>query len=62
MIAYAAVPLLTHASLYVMKLSPIVLKLEVRQADAAAIGVILLAVAQVMSLGCEINDDLKSFV
>jgi hypothetical protein len=62
MIAYAAVPLLTHASLYVMKLSPIALKLEVRQADAAAIGVILLAVAQVMSLGCEINDDLKSFV
>jgi hypothetical protein len=60
--AYAVVPLITHASLFAAGLSPVAIKLEVRQVDAAVIGVILFAVAHVMSFGGAIDRDREGFV
>jgi hypothetical protein len=62
LLAYAAVPLVTHASLFAAGLSPVAVKLEVRQVDAAVIGVILFAVAHVMSFAGEIDRDRAGFV
>jgi hypothetical protein len=62
LLAYAAVPLITHATLFAAGLSPVVVKLEVRQVDAAVIGVILFAVAHVMSFGGAIDRDREGFV
>ena len=62
LLAYAAVPLITHAALFAMGLSPVAVKLEVRQIDAAVIGVILFAVGHVMAFGGEIDRDREGFV
>jgi hypothetical protein len=62
LLAYAVVPLITHAALFAAGLSPVAVKLEVRQVDAAAIGVILFAVAHVMSFGGAIDRDREGFV
>lgn len=62
LIAYAAVPLITHASLYAAGLSEIAIKLEVRQLDALVAGLIVLALARVVSFGCAIDEDRKGFV
>jgi small-conductance mechanosensitive channel len=62
LLAYAVVPLITHATLFAAGLSPVALKLEVRQVDAAVIGVILFAVAHVMSFGGAIDRDREGFV
>ena len=62
LLAYAAVPLITHAALFAARLSPVAVKLEVRQIDAAVIGAILFAVAHVMSFGDAIDRDREGFV
>jgi hypothetical protein len=62
LIAYAAVPLITHAALFAVGLSPVAVKLEVRQIDAAVIGAILFAVGHVMAFGGEIDRDREGFV
>ncbi|MEE7559812.1 DUF2975 domain-containing protein [Xanthomonas sp. Kuri4-2] len=62
LLAYAAVPLLTHAALYLAQMSGVALKLEVRQLDAAVAGVIVLAIARVMAFGCAIERDREGFV
>jgi hypothetical protein len=62
LLAYAVVPLITHATLFAAGLSPVAVKLEVRQVDAAVIGVILFAVAHVMSFGGAIDRDREGFV
>ncbi|WP_114239578.1 DUF2975 domain-containing protein [Dyella sp. C9] len=62
LIAYAVVPLITHATLYLMHMSPVAIRLEVRQLDALVAGLIVLALARVMSFGCAIDEDRKGFV
>ncbi len=56
-LAYATVPLITHATLFAAQLSPIAFRLEVRQMDAAVAGVIVLAIAHVMSFGNDLKYD-----
>lgn len=62
LIGYATVPLITHASLYAAGLSEIAIKLEIRQLDALATGLIVLALARVVSFGCAIDEDRQGFV
>jgi len=62
LLGYAAVPLLTHATLYCLGMSEVALKLEERQFDAAVAALILLALARVVSFGCEIEQDREGFV
>lgn len=62
LVAYAAVPLITHASLFVAGLSEVAIKLEVRQLDALVAGLIVLALARVVSFGCAIDEDRQGFV
>jgi hypothetical protein len=62
LMAYAAVPLITHASLFVAGLSEVAIKLEVRQLDALVAGLIVLALARVVSFGCAIDEDRQGFV
>ena len=62
LLAYAAVPLITHATLFAAGLSPVAVKLEVRQIDAAVIGIILFAIGHVMAFGGEIDRDREGFV
>ncbi|WP_430390697.1 DUF2975 domain-containing protein [Dyella sp. 20L07] len=62
LMAYAAVPLLTHATLFAVHLSPVAIRLEVRQLDALVAGLILLAMARVVSFGCAIDEDRQGFV
>lgn len=62
LMAYAAVPLVTHASLFAAGLSEIAIKLEVRQLDALVAGLIVLALARVVSFGCAIDEDRQGFV
>lgn len=62
LLAYAAVPLLTHASLYLAGMSTVALKLEARQVDAVIAGIILFALSYVVSFGCEIDRDREGFI
>ncbi|MGC1549158.1 MAG: DUF2975 domain-containing protein [Rhodanobacter sp.] len=62
LVAYAAVPLITHASLFVAGMSDVAIKLEVRQLDALVAGLIVLALARVVSFGCAIDEDRQGFV
>ncbi|GAA4773948.1 hypothetical protein GCM10023219_21640 [Stakelama sediminis] len=62
LLAYAAVPLLTHAALYWAGMSPVAFRIEIRQLDALAAGLILLAIARVVSFGCAIDEDRRGFV
>ncbi|WP_445147047.1 DUF2975 domain-containing protein [Dyella sp. Tek66A03] len=62
LVAYAAVPLITHASLFAAGLSAVAIRLEVRQLDALVAGLIVLALARVVSFGCAIDEDRKGFV
>jgi hypothetical protein len=62
LVAYAAVPLVTHAGLFAASLSEVPVRLEVRQLDALVAGLILLALARVMSFGCAIDEDRQGFV
>jgi hypothetical protein len=62
LLAYAAVPLLTHATLYLAGMSAVAIKLEIRQLDAAVVGVILFALTYVMSFGGAIDRDREGFV
>lgn len=62
LMAYAAVPLITHASLFAAGLSAVAIKLEVRQLDALVAGLIVLALARVVSFGCAIDEDRQGFV
>jgi hypothetical protein len=62
LLAYAVVPLITHAALFAAGLSPVAVKLEVRQIDAAVIGMILFAVGHVMAFAGEIDRDREGFV
>lgn len=62
LLAYAVVPLLTHASLYLAGMSTIAFKLEVRQIDAVIAGIILFALSYVVSFGCDIDRDREGFV
>jgi hypothetical protein len=62
LLAYAAVPLLTHASLYLAGMSHVAFKLEIRQIDAVIAGIILFALSYVVSFGCEIDRDREGFV
>jgi hypothetical protein len=62
LLAYAAVPLLTHASLYLAGMSTVALKLEARQVDAVIAGIILFALSYVVSFGCNIDRDREGFI
>lgn len=62
LVAYAAVPLITHASLFAANLSEVAVKLEIRQLDALVAGLIVLALARVVSFGCAIDEDRQGFV
>ncbi len=62
LIAYAVVPLVTHATLYAAAMSPIAVKLELRQLDAAVLGILLFAFVHVVAFGAEIDRDRAGFV
>lgn len=61
LIAYAVVPLITHASLYAAGMSPVAIKLELRQLDAVVLGTILFAFVNVVAFGSEIERDRAGF-
>ncbi|KAB7773607.1 hypothetical protein CEK65_19590 [Xanthomonas sp. LMG 12459] len=61
LIAYAIVPLITHATLYVADMSPVAIKLELRQLDAAVLGILLFAFVNVVAVGAEIERDRAGF-
>jgi hypothetical protein len=62
LLAYAVVPLLTHASLYLAGMSTVAFKLEIRQIDAVVAGIILFALSYVVSFGCDIDRDREGFI
>lgn len=62
LIAYAIVPLITHAALYAAGMSPVAVKLELRQLDAAILGIILFAFVYVVAFGGEIDRDRAGFI
>jgi hypothetical protein len=62
LIAYAIAPLITHAALYVAGMSPVAAKLELRQLDAAILGILLFAFVNVVAFGAEIDRDRAGFV
>lgn len=61
LIAYAIVPLFTHAALYSAGMSPVAVKLELRQLDAAVLGILLFAFVNVVAFGSEIERDRAGF-
>ncbi len=61
LIAYAVVPLITHATLYFAGMSPVAVKLELRQLDAAVLGILLFAFVNVVAFGSEIERDRAGF-
>ncbi|MCT8002811.1 DUF2975 domain-containing protein [Sphingomonas sanguinis] len=61
LIAYAIVPLITHAVLYYAGMSPVAVKLELRQLDAAVLGTLLFAFVNVVAFGSEIERDRAGF-
>ncbi|WP_156445741.1 DUF2975 domain-containing protein [Sphingomonas sp. CCH9-F2] len=61
LIAYALVPLVTHAALYAAGMSPVAVKLEWRQLDAAILGILLFAFVDVIAFGAEIERDRAGF-
>lgn len=61
LIAYALVPLITHAALYVAGMSPVAIKLELRQLDAAVLGTLLFGFVNVVAFGAEIERDRAGF-
>jgi hypothetical protein len=61
LIAYAIVPLITHAALCVAGMSPVAVKLELRQLDAAVLGILLFAFVNVVAFGSEIERDRAGF-
>jgi hypothetical protein len=61
LIAYAVVPFITHAALYVAGMSPVAIKLELRQLDAAVLGTLLFAFVNVVAFGTEIERDRAGF-
>ncbi|WCM25400.1 DUF2975 domain-containing protein [Sphingomonas sp. QA11] len=62
LIGYAVVPLVTHAALYVAGMSAVAIKLELRQLDAAVLGILLFAFVHVVAFGSEIDRDRAGFV
>lgn len=62
LLAYALVPVVTHATLYLMRISAHVFVWEIRQLDALVAGLVLLTVARVMLFGHEIERDREGFV
>ncbi len=61
LLAYAIVPLITHATLYLAGMSPVAVKLELRQLDAAVLGFLLFAFVNVVAFGSEIERDRAGF-
>lgn len=61
LLAYAIVPLITHAILYLAGMSPVAVKLELRQLDAAVLGILLFAFVNVVAFGSEIERDRAGF-
>ncbi|WP_231420292.1 hypothetical protein [Sphingomonas sp. Leaf205] len=61
LIAYAVVPLVTHTTLYFAGMSPVAVKLELRQLDAAVLGTLLFAFVNVVAFGSEIERDRAGF-
>lgn len=61
LVAYAIVPLVTHAALYFAGMSPVVVKLELRQLDAVVLGTLLFAFVNVVAFGSEIERDRAGF-
>jgi hypothetical protein len=61
LIGYAIVPLVTHAALYFAGMSPVVVKLELRQLDAAVLGFLVFAFVNVVAFGSEIERDRAGF-
>jgi len=61
LIAYAVVPLVTHATLYFAGMSPVAVKLKLRQLDAAVLGPLLFAFVNVVAFGSEIERDRAGF-
>lgn len=61
LIAYAIVPLITHATLYFAGMSPVAVKLELRQLDAAVLGTLVFAFVNVVAFGSEIERDRAGF-
>ncbi|MHC1479821.1 hypothetical protein ACYJW8_06185 [Frateuria aurantia] len=61
LIAYALVPLITHAALYIAGMSPVAVKLELRQLDALVLDTLLFAFVNVIAFGAEIERDRAGF-
>lgn len=61
LIGYAVVPLIAHATLYFAGMSPVAVKLELRQLDAAVLGILLFAFVNVVAFGSEIERDRTGF-
>lgn len=62
LLAYALVPVVTHATLYLARISTYAFAWEIRQLDALVAGLVLLTVARVMLFGHEIERDRDGFV
>jgi len=62
LLAYALVPIVTHATLYLARISTHAFAWEIRQLDALVAGLVLFTVARVMLFGHEIERDSEGFV
>ena len=62
LLGYAAVPFFTHGVLFLVDMTTTVIKMEIRQADALMLGLVLLTMARVMKFGHEIESDREGFV
>ncbi|MET0332601.1 MAG: DUF2975 domain-containing protein [Dyella sp.] len=62
LLGYAAVPLLTHGALFLAHMAVTPIKMEIRQADALVLGLVLFTVARVMKFGHEIERDQEGFI
>jgi len=61
LIAYSIVPLITHAALYIAGMSPVAIKLEFRQLDAAVLAILLFGFVNIVAIGSEIERDRDGF-
>jgi hypothetical protein len=62
LLAYAAVPVVTHLALFWALISPRAFRWEIRQLDALVVGLVLFTVARVMQAAHAIERDRDGFV
>jgi hypothetical protein len=62
LLGYAAVPFLTHGTLFIVHMAITPIKMEIRQIDALVLGLVLFTIARVMTFGHEIERDQEGFI